>query len=430
MDTYLIKYLRDNADNKLAKKYIDFFKVELDFQIYISETYMSKGYFRNKKISTEEKLKHFYQYANALFVKPNKNSSGKSRVLSTLKLPQKETEFVSQLGLDLYSPIWHPLRKKNIFGDYKTLKWHLNMQHIIRNEKFHKFLDDKFHAELEVFQEYLVAQYKKQNFRALLLYTDQYFYSKYSIDIFKKLDRPSFIFSHGMPGIYSKEVDNRSDYLLVWSEKIKENYEKAGFNPSKVKVVGNPNYKNLDKKKELRSNLSDILVVPLTSATWVQHEYDNTVITDPSMTALYLYKVQNVLKKLGIRKARYRTHPTMNKDWVHAFLDQNFYIQDTEALETSLSKASLVIGVNSTLLLESLIQGVNYILFDPKQKDGVNLLGYKSVPPFDGSDDKLMIAEDEIELEKMIKSNAQTDYSLVHDYIQDFDLSVLKDLIN
>jgi hypothetical protein len=430
MNNYLIKYLRDNTDSKLSKKYIDFFKVELDFQIYISESYMSKGYFRNKKSSTEEKLKKFFQYANALLVKPQKNSSGNSSVLSTLKLSQKDTEIVSQLGFDMYSPIWHPLRKKNIFGDYKTLKWHLKMQDIIKTEKFHKFLDKKFHTELEVFQESLVTQYKKQNFRALLLYTDQYFYSKYSIDIFKKMNRPSFIFSHGMPGIYSLEVDNRADYLMVWSEKIKQNYIDAGFDPSKVKVVGNPKYKNLDRKKILRSNLSDVLVIPPTSATWVQHEYDNTVITDPSTTALYLYMTQTVLQKLGLKKVRYRTHPTMNKEWVHAFLDQDFYVKDTQELEASLDRSSLVIGVNSTLLLEALIQGVNYILFDPKQAGDINLLGYKSVPPFDGSDDKLMIAEDEIELEKMIKANAQTDYSLVHDYIQDFDLSVLKELID
>jgi hypothetical protein len=40
-----------------------------------------------------------------------------------------------------------------------------------------------------------------------------------------------------------------------------------------------------------------------------------------------------------------------------------------------------------------------------------------------------MIADDEVELEKMLRSNAITDYSLVHDYIQDFDLSVLKELL-
>jgi hypothetical protein len=41
-----------------------------------------------------------------------------------------------------------------------------------------------------------------------------------------------------------------------------------------------------------------------------------------------------------------------------------------------------------------------------------------------------MLAQNEAELEKMIVDNVMTKYSLVHDFIQDFDLSVLKELIN
>jgi hypothetical protein len=430
MDRYLIKYLRDNAENELSKKYIDFFKIELDCVLYISETIMSKPYHRDKIIGVEEKLKRTYQYTSALLFNYNKKESKNKNVLSTLNLPQKHISSFSELGFDCFSPIWHPLRKKNIFGDYETLKWHQNIQNKIRFDDFHSFLDSKFHHELEVFQQHLITAYKKQDFRALFLYTDQYFYSKYSIDIFKKLDRPSFIFSHGMPGIYSLEVDNRSDYLMVWSEKIKQNYINVGFEPSKVKVVGNPNYQKIAKHKSLRSDLSEILVIPLTSAVWVQHEYDNTVVTDCGTTVLYLYKIQKVLKKLGVKKARYRTHPTMNKKWVHSFLDQDFYTPDTALLDASLNKSSLVIGTNSTLVLESLIHGVNYVLFDPKDKDGINMSGHKSVSPFDGSEEKLVVTNTEDDLEKALKFNALTDYKLVHDYIQDFDLAVLKELID
>lgn len=429
MDRYLIKYLRDNAENELSKKYIDFFKIELDCLLYISETIMSKPYHRDKVISMEERLKKMYQYTTALLSNYKTKESKNKKVLSTLTLKQKDIFSLSKLGFDSFSPIWHPLRKKSVFGDLKTLKWHQHIQKKIRNDDFHSFLDPKFHIELEVFQQHLITAYKKQDFKALFLYTDQYFYSKYSIDIFKKMNRPSFIFTHGMPGIYSLEVDSRSDYLMVWSEKIKQNYINVGFESSKVKVVGNPHYKKLEKHKSLRSDLSDILVIPLTSAVWVQHEYDNTVNTDCGTTVLYLYKVQMVLKKLGVKRARYRTHPTMNKQWVHSFLDQDFYICDREPLNNSLNRSSLVIGTNSTLVLESLIHGVNYILFDPKQEDGINMSGHKSVPPFDGSEKKLLVANNEVELEQIIKSNVITDYSLVHDYIQDFDLSVIKELI-
>ena len=428
MDKYLIKYLVENTNNELSKKYIDFFKAELDWHMYISETHISKSYHRDRVIGLEEKLKRLYQYTNALLLKSNTRHSKNLKVLSTLYVPVKET--LSNLGFDSYSPVWHPLGKKNIFGDLKTLKWHKGIQERIREGDFHLFLESEFHNELEAFQQHLLLQYQNQDFRALFLYTDQYFYSKYSIDIFKKMDRPSFIFSHGLPGGYTLEVDNRADYLMVWSEKIKQNYINGGFEPSKIKVVGHPKYKKLPKEKRLRSDLSDVLVIPVSSVTWHQHEYDNIVVSDCSMAVLYLYKVQTVLKKLGVKKVRYRPHPSLNKEWVHPFLDQDFYVRDTEPLTTSLHRSSLVIGASSTVLLESLMQGVNYIAFDPKDENNINMGGYKAFPPFDGSEKKIMLSNDESELENMLRSNTVTDYSLVNDYIQDLDLSVLKEIIH
>ncbi len=428
MDTYLIKYLVDTADDELSKKYIDFFKAELDWQLYISETHMSKNYFRDRRKSIKEELLALYQYTHAVAFSKHLKSSSNSKILSTVYFPNKDQ--FSGLQMDLYSPVWHPVGKTNIYGDVKTLQWHKNIQKRIRYDDFHLFLKPEFHKELEYFQQHLLKQYTKQDFKALFLYTDQYFYSKYSIDIFKKMDRPSFVFTHGMPGIYNLEVDNRADYLMMWSEKIKQNYIKAGFLESKLHVVGHPRYSKIPKGITLRSDLTDVLVIPVSSVTWHQHTYGDPVVNDASRVVLYLYTVQKVLQALGVQKARYRSHPSINQSWIHSFLDPDFYVFDTEALPTSLQRASLVIGSNSTVVLEALLQGVNYMAFDPKDEHGVNMSGYTSVPPFDGSEEKLMMADNETELGKMIRANAMTDASLVHDYIQEFDLSVLKKLIN
>lgn len=428
MNNYLIKYLIESADNDLAKKYIDFFKIELDWHIYNDENHISKIYHRRKKVDVKKQFINLLQYIYTISAGSNFKPSADNKILSTVYFSQPG--LLTDLGFNLYSPVWHPLGKKNIFGDMKTLQWYIQVQEYIRSRDFHSFLDAKFHLKLENFQEYLMSQYQKQDFRALFLYTDQYFYSKYSIDIFKKMQRPSFIFSHGLPGVYSKNVDSRSNYLLVWGEKIKENYLKAGFEKSKVKVVGHPKYKNLPKAQELKSDLSDVLIIPVSSSIYHQHEYDDIVLTDKSMAVLYLYQVQSVLKKLGVKKARYRVHPSTNKQWIHAFLDQDFYIQDTGTLDTSLSKSSLVIGSTSTVLLEALIKGVNYVLFEPLDELGNNMTNYKPVPPFDGSEKKVMVANNELELEKMLKANVITDYSVVHDYIQDLDLTILKELIS
>lgn len=427
MDKYLIKYLRDNTSNKLSSKYIDFFKIELDWHIYNSDRHIANSYHRNSKIAFKSKLYTLLQYLNALFEKPIGIDKSHLNILSTVSFSNQND--ISNLGFNFYTPVWKAVGRKNVVGDLKIIMWHEDIQRLIKRKDFYLYLDLKLHQQLEIFQNHLISKFTKLNFEALFLSTDQYFYSKYAIDVFKIMQKPSFVFLHGLPAIYSLEVDNRADYLMVWSKKIRQNYLNAGFDPNKVKVIGNPKYKNIDAKKNLRSDLSDVLIIPVSSANWHQHEYDSTVITDKSMVVLYLYKVQSVLKKLGINKARYRTHPSINKKWVHAFLDQEFFFCDDQPLADSLERSSLLIGATSTVLLESLISGVNYIVFEPKDDNDVNMAGYKLVPPFDGSEEKLMVANTEEELEKMIQFNAITNYTLVHDYIQDFDASILNELI-
>src|SRR5690606_41685381 len=129
---------------------------------------------------------------------------------------------------------------------------------------------------------------------------------------------------------------------MVWSEKIKENYIHAGFKESKIKVVGNLKYKKIPNNKTLRSDLTDVLILPVSSSIYHQHEYDQTILMDKSMAILYLYKIQRVLKKLGVKNVRYRLHPTLNRSWVHPFLDPSFYTQDTESLDASLNRTTLV----------------------------------------------------------------------------------------
>ncbi|AXB55381.1 hypothetical protein [Flavobacterium fluviale] len=427
MQKYLIKYLKENSESELSKKYIDFLKVELDWHIYNSERHIANVCHRDRKITLKQKITDLYKYSNALLSSNSVKESDKLNVLTAVNFSNKNS--FSDFGIKLYSPIWSALGKNNISGNYTSLKFHLKIQNLIRNEDFYLYLNKELHKELESYQSHFIEQYTKNDFRALFLSTDEYFYSKYFIDVFKKMDRPSFVFSHGLPGLYSRDVDHRADYLMVWSEKIKNNYINAGFDKSKVKVIGSSKFANLPKSKILRSSLTDVLVIPISSANWHQYGYDNIVLTDKSMIVLYLYQVQNVLKKLGIKKAKYRPHPSVNKEWIHAFLDHDFYICDQEDLQTSLDKSTLVIGSTSTVLFEALMNGVNYVVFEPKDENGINMAAFKTVPPFDGSEKKIVIANDETELEKVLKFNAVTDYNVIFEYIQDFDEDVLKELI-
>jgi hypothetical protein len=261
----------------------------------------------------------------------------------------------------------------------------------------------------------------------LFLYTDQYFESKYLIEIFKILKKPSFIFSHGLPAIYSLEVDNRSDYLMVWGERMKQNYVNIGFDSNKIFVVGNARYIKIKKTQKLRNTLDNVLIIPCSSLLWHQNEWNTPTLIDRSMIILYLYEVQHVLEGLGVKHARYRPHPSINSKWVNGFIDNNFYQTDKDSLNVSLGKSSLVIGAASTVFLEALMFGVNYIVYEPSE-NGVNMMRGRLIPPFDGSEG-VEIARSKSKLKYLIKNNYQVNIDVLDGYMKPLDLSILTSII-
>jgi hypothetical protein len=88
-----------------------------------------------------------------------------------------------------------------------------------------------------------------------------------------------------------------------------------------------------------------------------------------------------------------------------------------------------VIGPTSTVFLEALYYGVNYVCFEPSIED-IDLLNFPLVPPFDGSDERVPIAKNEDELEKIIKRKILVNLEVFDDYIKTpFDLSFIKTMI-
>ncbi len=426
MERYLIKYLRENSDDELINKYVDFFKVELDWFIYNYGEHINFRYRRDYKYPLKRKLYTEAQSLSAFCSKPQTKSHEKN-VLSSVSF--SDQALLPSLGFNPLSFIFQAHGLKQIIGDKPIIMFHRKIRKIISQGKFTDLYNKELFYELEKLQSPILDFFKKYDLRALLLYTDQYFASKYMIDLFKKLDKPSMVFSHGLPGIYSEDVDNRADYLLVWGEAIKQNYINAGFNSDKVKVVGNSKYTSVGIPNVLRNSLEDILVIPCSSVLWHQHEWGDPVFVDRSMTILYLYQVQRVLMRLGIKKARFRPHPAINPKWIYNFLDHNFYELDKELLLTSLNHTSLVIGSTSTTFLETLMSGVNYLLYEPQDENGMSLSNFKLVPPFDGSIKDLLIARNEEDLEYMIKNKYQSDARILDGYMQPLDLSVLQEII-
>ncbi len=77
-------------------------------------------------------------------------------------------------------------------------------------------------------------------------------------------------------------------------------------------------------------------------------------------------------------------------------IDLDFYIIDTDTLDSSLSKSTLVIGPTSTVFFDSFKAGVYYLIFQ-LEFNGVDLInGYRIPGMYNGDNSKVPVAKSDI----------------------------------
>lgn len=420
---YLLGYLIESANDENFKEHIRRLKIELDWHVYYYGEHFERKRDKDKKFfSVKKQLIRLYQQYIIPFisnVEPNEKN-----VLSTIYFSDFN-KALKDINLNPISPSWMPLGK-NIIGTWSLTRTAERIQKKIKNYTFAQLISPSFQNEVSNFSEAIASFLGTQHLSAAFLYTDQYLNSKLIIDAFHRLKRPSFILSHGLPGIYDLNVDNRSDYLLVWGQSIRENYINAGFNKEKIFVAGHPGYHSMDTSQATRFGLEDVLVLAKASSPH-QHNYQ-PILSDRGNIIIYLLKVKEALMSLGIKQARLRPHPTMSTDWLISFLGNDFYKADTLPLDKSIRKASLVIGPTSTVLLESVFNGVNYLIFEPSV-NGRDLMGYDHVAPFNGNEPGIPVAKTVEELIYLIKNTVKVSPEVLKSYLTPFDITFIRNLL-
>jgi len=424
---YLIDYIKENFN--IEQSILESLKYELDQHIY----YYGKQFKYPKekqedfacKIS-KERIKIILEYCIVLapYLFGSNLNNSKKNILSNAYFSINHE--LSKFNFNVYRPPWSIGRDFNVIVNQKILREVRYFKRSFEKESFIGLISQEFIDKIHLFKSTLKQYFIDSDIRAVFIPNDMGFFENISINIFREINRPSFVFLHGLPGRYNNIDDNKSDYLIVWGEKIKENYVTVGVNPAKILVSGHPYYKKLNFTN-LRFNLDAPLIITK-SMNGAQHN-DEVRLSDRGNLILYLYMIQSVLSKFGVNRVRFRPHPSENSSWYFKFIDKNFFQVDQESLPISLGKSTIVIGPTSTVFLEAIYHGVNYICFEPSKND-IGLINFKLVPPFDGSDVRLPVAENEEQFEQLIKDKAKVDVSIFNDYISTpFDLSFVKSLI-
>ncbi|OGC22598.1 hypothetical protein A3J90_06965 [candidate division WOR-1 bacterium RIFOXYC2_FULL_37_10] len=422
---YLIDYLKENYP--IDKELLDALKWQLDGRIY-HYGYQFKGpseECKNEpKIETiKENLKDILRYCKGLFKAYPVND--KPKLLSFAYFTYNDE--LENIGFNVFLPPWirqfvrgyPPKHIKKIINYLKSFLMAKNFNEIIGPEFLNKIIEA---------EEILKRFYIKNDFKALCVHADMPFFENWNIKIFRKMNRPSFILLHGLTQHYENINDNRSNYLVVWGEKIKENYINAGVDSKKVFVSGHPYYKEFNLK-DLKFDLGNILVLGYPSISW-HCDSMGVNLFDRGISILYLYSIQKTLEKLGVKYVTLKLHPSENTEWYKGYIDNDFYKIEIKPLKNLFNQSSLVIGNSSTSILESIYCGINYIVYEPSVNDYAWGSKYRLVNPFDGSDSRVPVAKNEAELLYILKNKIKIDSSVFNDYIKTpFDISFMKKLI-
>lgn len=447
MERYIIKYLMDSTNDEWRKRYYDYMKMALDHHLW--------SYGNHINSSLERWIDHKQNYVIPKHGIWSFIQSTITKILPTLARPKKEMNYEVNLQKQNYTYRILAIYQKPYFPN-ETVKalyeigigvefacdegkiWTDAMSQLyawfgrMRFAPFNEILNDSHIEELKEIYVNLFEAIKESNMDALVVYTAEPFESKILIDIFRDLGKISIECMHGIPGNSPME-EERVDYVLTYGEQIRDIFLKAGYPKDKVLVSGNSKYLSVPNLSNqiVRCTTEDVLV--LTSVTSVPHQhswkYDEFGINDRSLLITYLYSVESVLKKNGIKHARLRPHPMLDKQWLMNFIDKEFYELDFLSLQESFAKATCCIGQNSTAVLEAIQSGVTYLVYEPG--DGIHsMCGGKFTPLFDGSNPYLKVANTEEELDEMIKSHYCPDLRVLNGFMECFKPEVIKEVLD
>lgn len=408
----LYNYL--NHSDKKNKAYYDLLRYVLDQKIYFFGNNFKNPHEKNITLRGRLKTKAI-TYVYGLFLKLNRlKNEHKDKIKIWSSAYFNVSDKFDNNTYIISSPPWLISKSRNNINSPKLFKKVRNLQLKLQYGDVKDLLDENFFKQIEDVKSAIKEFVIQEDIRALLLPNDLGLFEKLSIQVFKELNRRSFLLNHGLPGIYGSNDDNRTDYLVVWGEAVKQNYINGGVNPDKIIINGHPKY-NAKLISDLKFEFDDILVLPkpLPGAPLGDHY----TLTDRGNCIFYLRSLQNVLKKIGISKVRLRPHPSENVDWYLKYIDNSFFFKDNQDLENSLIRSSLVIGVTSTVFLEALLKGVNYVVFEPRLPNGMGVDNYPVVPPFDGSTQKVPSSKTEEELFEILQNKIKVDVSIISDYI-------------
>lgn len=298
----------------------------------------------------------------------------------------------------------------------------LRFLHQTEFANFNYFISEEFITEAKNLESEVRNFLIRNNTHFVLLANDLVPIHRVFIDVAKSINIKTGIYLHGLPASYDSEDDSRCDYLFVWGSRIKDNYIEHGSN-TKIIVTGHPDFVN--SVPNIKSSINQKVLV-LTRAM-VGQPADSTYYNIPNRGILlqHIYAIETALKKIGVKRAVLRPHPSENYKWYAKFMDKDFYELDSNNLNDTLENTSFIVAPISTVIIDAVNRNIPYYPF-LINKEGNYVEDI--VPPFN---DSTMPTSDTVEqLIDRLKAKEYVDKRYFEGYIdKKFDVNKIVDVI-
>ncbi len=402
--------------------YFDMLKYEVDSKIYHYGDHFRRPTIKNTFTILKRHLGLMLYFSLSKIGKVDKHSG--ATILSNSYHGLNDD--LLKLGYNVIRPI-HDIRfNERSAGGLRLFKLYLEISTLLNSGNIPTTPTDTLFDRIKEFEFEYSLIISRFNYEGLIVPNDSSLFELMNLNLFRIANKPSFIFLHGLPSRYSLFEESKSDYLIVWGRRIKENYINAGFDEEKIFVSGHPLYKDY-KLINLQFSAKSVLVV--TKGLNGSQYREKNVVGDRGNLITYLLSIKEALKMIGVKSARLRVHPSENYLWYKTFIGDDFFLEDNLVLSDSLKNSDLVIGPISTVFLDSIIAGTNYIIYEPIF-EGLDHSGYPVVEPFDGSNSRIPVAHSFDDLVHNLKTKLVMDSSVALDYIDPhFNLEFLQSIV-
>lgn len=259
-------------------------------------------------------------------------------------------------------------------------------------------------ANYRVICEALSAKLRADDCIALVVPSDVGIINKIFIEAAKSAAVPTLLFHHAaVPVRFSKPKFDTTDYLIVWGELTKEAYISKGWDASKIKVSGHPAHRNVPSTVRCSPKRTLVCTKPRS------HE----VCQDTWHSIKYIQEVRQALEKNGITHALLRPHPSENPKLYEPFLD-DFYEISPASIGKALTDIDMVIGPQSTFIVDAYYAGVGYLVYEPIQEDKKLLFGQDLSPVLPVGSNQISVSQSY----KSLCNAVQTPFQPRKTYIQ------------